>query len=390
MISVSEAVNTLLNLVSPLETVIIPLREAPGRVLAQDAIATRNQPPFAASSMDGYAVRNDEVREGATFQVIGEASAGHRFSGQVQTGQAVRIFTGAPLPSGTDRVIIQEDVERKGQIIKLSPNHDASVYVRPAGTDFKIGSSLSAPRILSPRDIALLASMNIDQVNVFRKPVIALISTGDELVMPGETPSEDQIIASNTFGIAAQLSNWGAEARILPIAKDNIASIQTALSLAQDVDLIVTIGGASVGDHDLVAKAATEIGLKKEFYKVRMRPGKPLMAGTLCETPMIGLPGNPVSAMVCAEVFLFPMIQKMTGQTATERLRQNAMLAHAVGANGGREHYMRAKLENGELHIFDRQDSALLSVLSDANVLVVRPPNDPAKDQGEPLSYILL
>ena len=390
MISVNQAIDSLLGLVKPLETELCDLKTAHGRVLAKDVHATRNQPPFAASAMDGYAVLATDVQPHARFDVIGEAAAGHGFAGNVMSGQAVRIFTGAPLPAGTDHVLIQEDVTRKGNVITLNAEHDQQAYVRPMGTDFKIGSTLSAPRILSPREIALLASFNIPHVPVFKRPTIALISTGDELVMPGDTPNADQIIASNTFGLHAQISNWGGHARILPIAKDNTASIQATLELAKTADLIVTIGGASVGDHDLVAAAAKEMGLEQTFYKVRMRPGKPLMGGMLGPVPMIGLPGNPVSAMVCAELFLYPLISKMMGFAAGPRQRQSAQLAHDIDANGNREHYMRGRLVNGELTVFQRQDSALLSVLSDADILVIREPDDPKRSKGEHLSYILL
>lgn len=390
MISVTQAIEALLGLVQPLETDLCDLQLAHGRVLASDAVATRNQPPFAASAMDGYAVLGSDIQPNATFNVIGEAAAGHGFSGSVTSGQAVRIFTGAPLPTGTDHVIIQEDITRSLDVITLNPDYDRQAYVRPLGTDFKIGNKMTAPRRLSARDIALLASFNIPRVHVFKKPTIALISTGDELVMPGDTPNPDQIIASNTFGLHAQIENWGGRARILPIAKDNIASIQTTLELAKTADLIVTIGGASVGDHDLVAKAAQDIGLEQTFYKVRMRPGKPLMGGMLGTVPMIGLPGNPVSAMVCAELFLYPLICKMMGLPSGPRRRQSAPLAHDIDANGNREHYMRAQLINGALNVFQRQDSALLSVLADADVLVVRDPDDPKRSKGEQLDYIPL
>ena len=390
MISVSQAIQALFDLVDPTGIELCSLKQAHGRVLAQDAVAQRNQPPFAASSMDGYAVKSEDVASDATFEVIGEASAGHRFHAPIISGQAVRIFTGAPLPEGADRVIIQEDVIRSGDHITLQAEYDTNFYVRPAGVDFQVGATLSAPRRLSPRDIALLASMNVSETRVYKKPVVALISTGDELVMPGEVPSEDQIIASNTFGLYAQLTSWGAHPRILPIAKDNIASIQTAFDLASDADLIVTIGGASVGDHDLVGAAARAMGLEQKFYKVRMRPGKPLMSGVLGGIPLIGLPGNPVSAMVCGEVFLKPVIDKMMGLPAQECVQQTAILDHDIGQNGDREHYMRARLSEGKITVFDRQDSALLSVLSDANALVVRAPDAAPQKAGDHIQYIPL
>lgn len=245
------------------------------------------------------------------------------------------------------------------------------------------GDPLSAPRILQPADIALLASMNIAQVPVFRRPSVALISTGDELVMPGQTPQADQIIASNTFGLAALLENAGAIPRILPIARDNVSSLKTAFGLAKGADLVITIGGASVGDHDLVAPVAAELGMEQSFYKVAMRPGKPLMAGRLGKMAMVGLPGNPVSAMVCGSVFVLPMIRAMLGLGQSATPQRNVPLAAPLDKNGPREHYMRGFVDASGVRSADLQDSSLLSVLSQSNVLIVRPPNDPARDVGE-------
>ncbi|MEN8740063.1 MAG: molybdopterin molybdotransferase MoeA, partial [Phaeobacter gallaeciensis] len=275
MISVSEARAHLLELVSPLGTELVPLAEAAGRVLADDVAARRDQPPFAASAMDGYAVKSAEVELHAMFKVIGEAAAGHGFDGTVGAGQAVRIFTGAPIPDGADFVVIQEDVTAKGTLITITDAPGDNANVRPRGGDFQNRQTVSAPRQLTPSDIALLAAMNIAEVPVARKPDIALISTGDELVMPGSTPGPDQIIASNTFGLKAMLEGLGAQVRILPVARDTHSSLRTAFSLAEGADLIVTIGGASVGDHDLVGEVAADLGMERSFYKVAMRPGKP-------------------------------------------------------------------------------------------------------------------
>ena len=247
---------------------------------------------------------------------------------------------------------------------------------------------MTAPRLLSPQDVALLASMNVATVPVHRKPVVAIIATGDELVMPGESPSPDQIIASNSFGLHAMLRNLGADPRLLPIARDTERSHETAFDLAAGADLILTIGGASVGDHDLVAGVAARLGMEQSFYKVRMRPGKPLMAGTLNGSAMVGLPGNPVSAMVCGQIFVAPMIRVMLGQPPAPTPRQNAQLAAPLGANGPREHYMRARGEAGKITAHDRQDSSLLTVLASANALLVRAPDDPAQPVGTLVSYI--
>lgn len=388
MISVDEALDHLFALVSPLETETVPLSEAGGRVLATDAVARRDQPPFAASAMDGYAARKDEVRPGTTLTVIGEAAAGHGFGGPVGPGQCVRIFTGAPVPEGADHVVIQEDVTRTGDTITIGPDAGDNSHVRPAGGDFRIGDRLSAPRRLSAQDVALLAAMNIPQVQVSRRPTVALISTGDELVMPGEVPGPDQIIASNTFGLKTMLDQLGARPRILPIARDTRASLETAFDLAQGADLIVTIGGASVGDHDLVGDVAAGLGMERSFYKVAMRPGKPLMAGRMGDAVLLGLPGNPVSAMVCGHVFMAPMIRVMLGLGAHRATRKTARLAHDIGAGGPREHYMRAELRDGLITPEPRQDSALLSVLAHANALMIRPAGDGPRQKGEEVNYI--
>ncbi|MDR9394375.1 MAG: molybdopterin molybdotransferase MoeA [Roseovarius sp.] len=390
MISVEAALDHLFALVAPLPAETVALADAAGRVLAEDAVARRDQPPFAASAMDGYAVAGAGVRPGATFRVIGEAAAGNGFGGAVGAGQAVRIFTGAPLPEGTDRVVIQEDVDRAGDTVTLGDGPGDSDHVRPAGADFRVGDRLRAPRVLTPADIALLAAMNLPEIRVTRRPEVALISTGDELVMPGEAPGPDQIIASNTFGLKAMLESIGARARILPIARDNTASLETAFSLAGGADIVVTIGGASVGDHDLVGRVAEGLGVARSFYKVAMRPGKPLMAGRMGDAAMVGLPGNPVSAMVCGHVFLAPMVRALQGLGAEPAPRRTARLSRDLPQGGPREHYMRAEVANGLITPEPRQDSALLSVLANANALMIRPAGDGARSQGDEMEYLAL
>jgi molybdopterin molybdotransferase len=388
MISVEQALAALFDLLAPLDTQMVDLRHAARRVLASDVTAMRAQPPFAASSMDGYALRAAEVEPDAMFKVVGESAAGHGFDAAVQAGQAVRIFTGAPMPKGCDFVVIQEQVTRRGNLITLNREVDRKPNVRPMGADFSIGDKITAPRRLGPSDIALLASMNIAKIPVHRRPKVAILATGDELVMPGDAPAENQIIASNSFGLAAMLAEQGADVRLLPIARDTATSLRASFELAQGADLLITIGGASVGDHDLVASVAADVGLQQSFYKVAMRPGKPLMAGRLGDMAMIGLPGNPVSAMVCGAVFAVPMIRAMQGLGKAPAARARASLASPLASNGPREHYMRATLDHGALRVFDRQDSALLSVLAQSNALVVRPPHDPARAIGEQVDYI--
>ncbi len=390
MISVSQALDEVFKLVTPLATETVPLAQAGGRTLAVDAVANRDQPPFAASAMDGYGVNGVEVEPDAMFKVVGESAAGHGFDGVIKAGQAVRIFTGAPVPEGVTRVVIQEDVIRRGDLITLNRDLDSALYIRPEGADFKIGDRLKAPRKLTPSDIALLAAMNVPDVTVTRRPVVALIATGDELVSPGENPGPDQIIASNNYGLKAMIEAAGGTARLLPIARDNEASLKAVFDLCGDVDLIVTIGGASVGDHDLVAQVLGDMGLERAFYKIAMRPGKPLMAGKLDGVPMIGLPGNPVSSMVCGQIFIVPMLHAMLGFEPAPHARQKAVLAQDIGANGLREHYMRARVDDGVLTVFSRQDSALLTVLADANALLVRPVDASAAKAGEMVEYIAL
>ncbi len=388
MISVEEALARCLALAAPLCPETVPLAKAAGRWMCVPAVATRDQPPFDSSAMDGYAVQGDPAI-GARFKIIGEAVAGHAFSGIVGPGEAARIFTGAPVPKGASRVVIQEDVRREDGLITMTGT-DQGTNIRPCGQDFRVGDSLS-PRRLRANDLALLAAMNIPAVTVTRRPVVALISTGDELVMPGEDPRPEQIIASNGFALKAMVEEAGGEARLLPIARDSEAELATVLALTEGADLIVTIGGASVGDHDLVGKVA---GLEHAFWKIAVRPGKPLMAGRLNGVPMLGLPGNPVSAIVCGHLFLLPMLRAMLGMPDPAPRPGVALAGVDLPANGVRAHYMRARLIAGEglpvITPFDRQDSALLSILGEANALLLRPVNDGPVARGSKVPYLPL
>lgn len=391
MISVEDALSRVLALSPPLGVESVPLAQAAGRMMATPAIARRDQPPFPASAMDGYAV-SDSPQAGARLRVIGMAAAGHGFDGTLASGEALRIFTGAPVPAGASHVVLQEDVEVQGETILLLPSVDQATNIRPRGQDFRAGDNLP-PRFLRPADLALLAAMNLPEVTVHRRPVVALIATGDELVMPGETPREDQIIASNHFALKAMAEAEGAEVRMLPIARDNEVALAAVLGLAEGADIVVTIGGASVGDHDLVGRVAEGMGLDRAFYKIAMRPGKPLMAGRLRGAAMLGLPGNPVSAIVCGHLFLLPMIRAMQGRPPGPVLRQ-ARLAVDLGPNGPRAHYMRARLGAGDglprITPFDRQDSALLHILTEADALLVRPVGEGARTAGDEVQYLPL
>lgn len=385
MISVEEALARVLALATPMPVETVPLAAAAGRWMAKAAEARRTQPPFASSAMDGYAVQGPAAT-GARFRVIGESAAGHGFAGSVGPGEAARIFTGAPVPEGATQVVLQEDVTRDGNDIVIATD-SANANIRQAGDDFAAGFRLQ-PRRISASDVALLAAMNLAEVPAHRRPVVAIIATGDELVMPGDTPGPDQIIASNSFAIKALAEGVGAEARLLPIARDTEASLRAVFALAEGADLVVTIGGASVGDHDLVAKVATDLGMERAFYKISMRPGKPLMAGRLNGMPMLGLPGNPVSAIVCAHLFLLPLLRAMQGEPAPAPAPRRAVLGADVAPTGPRTHYMRARIEDGVVTAFDRQDSALLSVLAEANALLIRPLGDGARKAGEAADYL--
>jgi molybdopterin molybdotransferase len=391
MISVEDALARLFTLVRPLPSEQISLRHATGRRMTTPATARRDQPPFAASAMDGYALTGNPIA-GDTFTVAGEAGAGHAFTGRLEPGQAIRIFTGAPIPHGATRVVIQEDVTRHDNSITINATADAAAHIRPAGQDFRKGA-VFAPRCLRPHDLALLASMNVPAVTVTCKPTVAIIATGDELVMPGEEPRDDQIIASNSFAIAAMVEQAGGTARMLPIARDTMPALQAVLTMAHGADVIVTIGGASVGDHDLVARAAGEMGFDPAFWKIAMRPGKPLMAGRLGNAVLLGLPGNPVSAIVCAHLFLLPLLGALQGDTSPPATRR-AILGADVAANGPRAHYMRARLTAGDglpvITPFDRQDSALLTILSEADALLIRPIGDAARAAGEAVDFLPL
>ena len=392
MISVEDATQLVLSLAGLTDTETVPLARAAGRYMRNAAVALRDQPPFDASAMDGYALAQD-APEGEILAVIGEAGAGRAFEGALGAGKALRIFTGAPLPTGAARVVLQEDVVRSGDRITLTRAATGPTHIRPQGGDFRIGSSL-APRLLAPYDLALLAAMNVPEVIVARRPDVALIATGDELVMPGEAPRPDQIIGSNSFALKAMIEAAGGTARMLPIARDTEADLRAVLELGSDADVVVTIGGASVGDHDLVGRIAARMGMDLAFHKIAMRPGKPLMAGRIFGKPMLGLPGNPVSAIVCAHLFLLPLIRASLGLSDPLPRVRHATLGADVAATGPRAHYMRARLDDDgavpRITPFRDQDSSLLGVLADAHALLIRPLGDGPRSAGDRVSYLPL
>ena len=387
MISVTEALEKLFLIakVTPVETV--ELKKCLGRVLAKPLESSRSNPPFPSSAMDGYAIHKANLKSGAEFKVIGESAAGHSYPKKINKNEAVRIFTGSRVPDGANLVLMQEDVEADKKFIIVKENFDKKSNIRLEGSDFSKGYKVKTPLILGAKEISLLAAMNFAHLSVRKKPTVAIISTGDELVFPGESPKPDQIIASNAYGIAALCKECGAEPRILPIAQDNLKSIEYIIGLAQDADLIITIGGASVGKYDLINEATNNFGVDKSFHKVAMRPGKPLMAGKINETAFVGLPGNPVSALVCGYVFIRPLIQAMLGLEKKSVPRLIAPCSTSLPKNGPREHYMRAVLlPNGYLEPVENQDSARLALLCDSDALLIRAAHAeaiPAKTQCE-------
>ncbi|SNZ07821.1 gephyrin-like molybdotransferase Glp [Cohaesibacter gelatinilyticus] len=399
LMKVEDALNHLLDGISNTKVQSVPLSEASGRILAQDMAATRNQPPFDASAMDGYAVKADNLKDlPAKLKVIGEVPAGHSFAGEMKDGEAVRIFTGAPVPAGADAILIQENTERDGDFVTALEPVSNGKFIRPAGLDFKEGEvTLTKGIHLTPRQVALGASMNYAEIPVLSRPKVAILATGDELVPPGETPAADQIISSNNFGVAGQAEQVGAETLNLGIAKDQKDAIAAKIKEAQDwgADILVTIGGASVGDHDLVQDVLTEAGMDLNFWRIAMRPGKPLMAGNLGSMQVLGLPGNPVSSMVCAHIFLQPLIRAMLGQNETQPL-QTAKLAMDLGENDQRQDYLRARLEKDTAtgqwiaHPFSKQDSAMMARFADADCLIIRPPFAPAANKDDSCTILVL
>ena len=390
MISVEEAFERLAGLVPSPRPVSVPLRQGLHRVLIEPVITDRTQPPFDGSAMDGYAVRDEDAVPGARLRVIDTAQAGRRSTAMITPGTAIRIFTGAPVPPGATRVVIQEDVVVDGDTITLTKKLDAGRHIRPAGRDFRAGDSLAAPLRLAPRHIALIAAMNAPQIIVGERPRVAIIATGDELVEPGQQPGPDQIVSSNAFAVAALVEAEGGVPLLLPIARDTPESLKTAFDLATGAQIIVTLGGASVGDHDLVARVGQDHGLTLDFYKIAMRPGKPLMAGRMGASTLLGLPGNPVSAFVCATLFLTPLLRAAQGLPFEPRSTTSCRLGEALGPNGPRAHYMRAELTEGLAYPASSQDSSLLSVLSSANLLLVRPPHDAAREPGDHVEALCL
>ena len=393
MISVEEAQARVVAGVSVLPAETVPLTDAAGRVLAGPITARRTQPPFAASAMDGYAVRGEDVANvPVTLKQVGAVAAGGMHETAIQAGECVRIFTGAPLPDGADTVVIQEDTEANGDQILIKESEATGRHVRPSGLDFGEGDQrLAAGTYLSPRKLALAAAMNHPWLQVIRRPSVAILATGDEIVFPGEPIAPSQIVASTSTALAGFVAQLGAEPVLLGVAQDTVASLREAAAAARDADIFVTIGGASVGEHDLVQTALKEEGLKVDFWKIAMRPGKPLMVGTLGSSQVLGLPGNPVSSLVCAVLFLRPLIFALLGRAGGIPTTTSMVAATDLPANGPRQDYTRARLnDRGQVEPFRKQDSSMLTALAEADALIVRPAHAPAVNAGTDIPALLL
>jgi molybdopterin molybdotransferase len=397
LLSVDEALARVLSDATRLGEEDVALGAARSRTLAQDLIARRTQPPIDVSAMDGYALRAADLAAGP-LKLVGESAAGHGYGAPLNPGEAVRIFTGAPVPAGADAVLLQEDAETADGALRAKPGASAGDHIRTAGLDFREGhAALAAGRRLGPAELALAAAMNHATLPVARRPRVALIASGDELVPPGAEPGPSQIIASNSFAVAAIAEDAGAEVVDLGIFRDDLAELERAIVLARaaEADVIVTLGGASVGDHDLLRPALARQGMTLDFWKIAMRPGKPLIWGRLGRTPVLGLPGNPVSALVCAVQFLVPAIAVMSGLPGG---RPPTLLVRAgsdLPANDQRFDHLRASLGTDRdgrpvATPFPVQDSSMLKTLARAEALILRPPHAPALPEGAEVEAIPL
>lgn len=397
LLPVEEAHRRILDGVTALDTESVDLLRAIERVLAEEVTGRITQPPFNSSAMDGYAVRSADVAGvPARLRVIGESNAGGPFDGEVHSGEAVRIFTGASLPRGADTVVIQEDTGREGDTVIVKERAEAGANIRMAGSDFRAGDVLLRPgRLLDASAITLAAAGGHSRLAVRRRPRVAILATGDELVEPGGVPGAGQIISSNPYGLAALVQRFGGEARLLGIAGDSLEALRTKLDEAGDADVLVTIGGASVGDRDLVKPALEAHGMSLDFWKVAIRPGKPMLFGRRGPLRILGLPGNPLSCLIAARIFLVPLLFALLGRTDPPLRVRAGVLTHGMPANGPRQHYARATelpIDGGlpSITTLATQDSSHMSALVAADVLVVRPPLAPAAQAGDVVPVLTL
>ena len=396
MLSVNDALARIVGAFAPLATETISVADGAGRVLAEPVIARLDQPSADLSAMDGYAVIGADCASlPVTLNVVGSAPAGGSYDHPLGGGEAVRIFTGGPLPAGADTIVIQENtrVDAPGGVTILegaSPGR----HIRRKGLDFSRGAEgVAAGSVLTPRDVALAAAMNVPWLNVWRRPRVAILATGDELVMPGEPVGPNRIVSSSGLAVAALVKAWGGEPTVMGIARDDRAVIGRHVAAAKRFDLLVTLGGASVGDHDLVQEVLQAEGFSLDFWRIAMRPGKPLMFADTPGCKALGLPGNPVSTLVCALLFLRPAIRRMSGLPGDPVATTTAILAVDVGANDTREDYVRATLsrdDTGALSVtpFKVQDSSMLGIMARANGFIVRPAHDPARRAGDAIKVV--
>ncbi|MFD0987240.1 molybdopterin molybdotransferase MoeA [Methyloligella solikamskensis] len=398
LLPVEEALLRVVKGLKPLSAETVSLGHARDRVLAEAVTANLTQPPFDSSAMDGYAVRGADVKDlPATLKLVGQSAAGEGYAATVGAGQAVRIFTGAPVPRGADTVVPQENVDAEKDTARVTIREaEPGRHIRPHGQDFHRGETvLEAGALMGPRQMMLAAAANTTSLKVRKKPIVSILATGDELVPPGFDPAPDQIISSVPYGLCALVLSAGGEADMLGIAEDTPDSLSSLIAAAADSDILVTVGGASVGDRDLVGQVLQAEGMTLDFWKIAMRPGKPLIFGTRGKQRVLGLPGNPVSAMVCAHVFLRPMLARMLGLPDRDAVRQTAILAGPLKENGPRQHYIRATSKwngAGERLVSPQtsQDSSLMAAFAKADCLIVRAPEAPAAERGETVSILPL
>ncbi len=397
MISVAEALQNILKPLSPVGAETISFEDGVGRVLAADILSRRNQPPNDVSAMDGYAVKYQDLKDlPVTLPIVGESPAGGSYDKELQSGETVRIFTGATLPEGADSVNMQENANRNGDVVEFFDKSPEGAHIRRKGMDFEIGQKvLFTGHRLTDRDIGLIASVDVPWIHVSKKPRIAFLATGDELVRPGETVGPNQIISSNSYAIAAAIRQWGGEPIDLGVAKDTPDDLVSKAAAGADADMFLTLGGASVGDHDLIQSVLGQHGLEVSFWKIAMKPGKPLIHGTFKGIPMMGLPGNPTSALVCAFLYLRPAVAKMLGCHGKELEHRTCKLALStpLKKNGPRANYAR-----GVIHIdsggtetvkpLTAQDSSMLTTYARADGLIVQPPDDPGADAGQLVDFM--
>lgn len=395
MLTVREAHARVIAAFEALPSETVSVAEAAGRVLAAAPAARLTQPPSDLSAMDGYAMRAEDVPAApSTLTLVGQAPAGGSYDHALKPGETVRIFTGGPLPMGADSIVIQEDTKADGNRITILEAPLPGRHIRRAGLDFTAGDTpLAVGRTLTTRDLALAAAMNFPWLSVYRRPRVAILSTGDELVLPGEPIGRNQIVSSSGIAVAALVRGWGGEPTLFDIARDDSRLIQERIAAGAQHDLLITLGGASVGDHDLVQDALKAQGFAMDFWRIAMRPGKPLMFAAKERARVLGLPGNPVSTMVCSLLFLKPAMERMLGQAGELPTTRPARLAVDAKANDQREDFVRATLKrdaDGGLVVTPHpvQDSSMLSVLAASDAYLVRPAHDPARKAGDTVQVV--